>query len=350
MKLASNQLTTREYHEIPQWDAFVHAHPQGTVLHTTCMIHCEKNTRLHYPYAHGAFDSEDNLCAILVAVRVATMSGFPSSWTSRSIQYAEPIYLNTPAGLAGVCELLKQHDEYMRMRTLFAEVRPIHEVNQTVCPLLENDYRRIGYLNYELKLDKEESELFSLVGQKCRNNVRCAQRKGVFVEEVDPVQSIDVVYKLLSESYAHSKIPMVDRTLFQAASINFCRSQLRIIVAKYQNMPVAVGCFLIFKNRVLCWYAGTKRIVGVPAMSLIFWEAIRRFSLEGYGIFDFAGAGWQGENYGPGHFKAKFGGLKTNYGRYRKIYAPWMMKAASCVYEKLRVYISPSMKFDPHTN
>jgi lipid II:glycine glycyltransferase (peptidoglycan interpeptide bridge formation enzyme) len=76
-------------------------------------------------------------------------------------------------------------------------------------------------------------------------------------------------------------------------------------------------------------------------MSAIFWEAIRLFSHQGIELLDFAGGGWEGEQYGPGRFKAKFGGQQTNFGRYRKIYAPWTMKAAESVYEKVRDFIAP---------
>jgi lipid II:glycine glycyltransferase (peptidoglycan interpeptide bridge formation enzyme) len=150
-----------------------------------------------------------------------------------------------------------------------------------------------------------------------------------------------VIHSLLAESYAHAKIPLVDRSLFQSAATNFCRSRLRVMVAKYMDSPVAVGCFLLYKKRVVCWYAGTKRIPGIPATSQIFWEAIRQFSQEGFEVFDFAGGGWEGEAYGPGRFKAKFGGEQTNYGRYRKIYAPRMMKAAESVYSRIRDFYAP---------
>ncbi len=71
-------------------------------------------------------------------------------------------------------------------------------------------------------------------------------------------------------------------------------------------------------------------------MALVFWEAIKQFSNEGYSVFDLAGAGWEGEQYGPGKFKSKFGGKETNFGRYRKVYSPWKLIAANTAYKLIR--------------
>ena len=346
MKLEQSKLTIRKYNEIPDWDAFVEAHPHGTILHTTDMIRCEECTKRHIPHAFGVLDSNENLCALLVAVRVSMLTGVPSTLTSRSIFYAEPICLDTPEGHAGYNVLLRHHDQCMCKTTLFAEMRLVHEVSGFHSQLIENGYQRRGYLNYELNLAGSEVELFSAIGQKSRNNVRCANRKGVRVDEVDPADCVELIYSLISESYAHSKVPMVDSTLFQSAASILSRSQFRVMTAIYNETPIALVCFLTFKKRVICWYAGTKRLPGVPAVSRVFWEAIRQFAREGFEIFDFAGGGWEGEEYGPGRFKSKFGGQQSNYGRYRKIYAPWKLKTAQSVYETVREYIAPKSQLD----
>lgn len=334
----------RNYCNIPDWDHFVRTHRNGSIHHTTQMIRCEERTKLHQPFAYGALDAEGCLSAIIVAVRVSTFAGLPSQVTSRSIFYAEPICVEGQKGRDAVEELLEKHDEYMSSRALFAEVRPINEVADSEVPLSEVGYQRLGYLNYELSLEGSEADLFDRVGPKVRNNVRSATRQGVTVEQVEPSEHVNLVYELLEYSYARSRTPMVDRSHFEAASRAFAPDQLKVLIARQGDRAISVGCFLSFKDRITCWYAGTRRIPGLPAMSLVFWEAIRQFASDGYKVFDFAGAGWQGESYGPGKFKRKFGGLQTNYGRYRKVYAPWMMLAAQSVYKNFRGYMSPKVR------
>jgi serine/alanine adding enzyme len=341
LQLDTSLMHIRDFAQIPEWDSFVEAHPKGSILHTTNMIRCEQATKLHFPYAKGAIDAAGNLCALLVAVRIALFGSVGRKLTSRSIFFAEPIYLPTEAGLRGCSELIKQHDDFMSNKALFAEVRPLHASYPE--DLLQNSgYKKQGYLNYELDIAYAEQELFSRLTSKCRNNLRNAHRKGVTIEQVDANHCIEEVYGLISNSYARSKVPLVDRSFFESAFRMLGENQLCVLMAKYQGVNVATGCFLAYKDRVICWYTGTLRLPGINATSSIFWEAIRKYSQAGYSLFDFAGAGWQGQQYGPGKFKAKFGGAQTNHGRYRKVYSPWMMKAAESVYQRFREFISPN--------
>ncbi|MBX3421917.1 MAG: GNAT family N-acetyltransferase [Pirellulaceae bacterium] len=334
-------LTIRDYREIPEWDEFVRRHPKGSALHTGAMIRSHEATKKHIPYAIGALDSTGKLCALLVAVRVTTGAHAASTMATRSIQFAEPIYLEEANGHLGVRLLIAQHDAYMASRALFAEVRPLFDVSAGQDPLVDCGYQKLGYVNYELPLCSCEDELFRRLGGKRRNNVRSAQRKGVEVREQNTPQGIAEFYALVCASYARSKLPVVDCSLFEAASKEFLAQHWRIYTAYFEGRAVSSGCFLAFKNRVICWYAGTLRIPGVPAMSCLFWHAMRTFAAEGYEVFDLAGGGWEGESYGPGQFKSKFGGQQTNFGRYRKVYSPWKMKVANAIYQRVRDFLAP---------
>lgn len=329
-------IAIEDFTNIADWDSFVLSHPRGSIFHTTAMVRAENSTKLHRPYAMGATTPDGNLCAILVAVRVSTIQIIASAMASRSIMYAEPIYLDNEFGRAGVRKLIAIHDQEMRRNTLFCEVRPNFSSPGLTNPLSDCQYRRLGYINYELAIDQPENVLFRGLSDKRRNNIRSAVRKGVAVEEVDLCKGLNEFYDLLATTYRRSRIPLADASLFRSVAVELRQPYVRLLIAYYDGVPVSAGCFLAFKDRVTCWYAGTKRIPGVQSMTLVFWEAIRRYAKEGYSVFDFAGAGWEGENYGPGRFKSKFGGERTNHGRYRKIYAPWKMKAANAAYHVLR--------------
>lgn len=345
--MSSPTLFIRHYSEIPEWDAYVNAHPKGTVLHCKAMIRCKEATKNHVPFAFGAIDTTGNLCALLVSVRVTTSIAVVAPMASRAIMYAEPIFDESPTGRLGVRELVRKHDQYMAKRTLFAEVRPLFEDGSTSQSLFDSGYQRAGYLNYEIALALDSTEMFSRLGPKRRNNVRAAGRKGVQVQQLPACEGVKVLYDLICASYARSQVPVVDRSLFDAAATQFGDAQMRVLTAFYQQRPVASGCFLAYKDRVICWYAGTQRIAGVPAMTSVFWEAMRIYGEEGYRVFDFAGGGWEGTDYGPGKFKEKFNGTVTNYGRYRKIYSPWKLRVATTVYNHMRNWIAPKSGTKP---
>ena len=329
------------FDQVAGWDSFVDRHPKGTIFHCTAMIRTMAKTKRHQPFAYAAVNKNGEICSMLVAVKVSTLGKWADAFAARSIFYAEPIYIDGAEGLAGMRLLLIKHDTYMRQRTLFAEVRPFYSPPAIDDPLVEQKYGFLGYLNYELDLGKFEEKLFSDLDAKCRNNIRTTMRRGLTVREANPSSELSSFYALVAESYSKSKVPLADRSLFEAAIREMPSPICRLFFADYQNKVAAAACFLAYKKRVVYWYAGAKRIPGIAAMSCLLWEAITKYSMEGYEVFDFAGAGWEGESYGPGRFKAKFGGVQTNYGRYRRIYAPWKLQCASSVYQALRGWLSP---------
>lgn len=332
------------FDRLPAWDTFVGNHPKGTIFHTASMIRAMKTTKRHCPFAHAAVDQDGNLCAMLVAVKVSTLGRCFDPISARSIFYAEPIYLETSLGRRGMEQLLQLHDKHMRRRTLFAEVRPFFEPPAELDLLKAEKYELIGYLNYELKLNQPEEQLFAGLDSKCRNNIRSTMRRGLNVREVEPLSEIDRFYAVVSESYRGSKVPLADRSLFESVFREMPSPSCRLFIAEYEGRMAAAACFLAYKGRVVYWYAGSKRIKGIAATAMILWEVIMKYSLEGYEVFDFSGAGWEGEDYGPGKFKSKFGGDLTNFGRYRKVYAPLKLRLASSAYQFVRGWISPTSK------
>ena len=281
---------------------------------------------------------------MLVAVKVSTLAGWFDRIAARSIFYAEPIYLETPTGHQGIEQLLQHHDRHMRRRTLVAEVRPFFEPPSDQDPLKAERYELIGYLNYELPLSQPEEQLFAGLDSKCRNNIRSTMRRGVTVREVEPLSEIDRFYEVVSESYSGSKVPLADRSLFESVFRELTSPACRLFIAEFEGKVAAAACFLAYKGRVVYWFAGAKRIRGIAAMALLLWEVIVKYSREGYEVLDFAGAGWEGEDYGPGKFKSKFGGNLTNFGRYRKVYSPWKLRFASSAYQIMRGWISPTSR------
>ena len=340
MKNAS--LSIVPFDQLPEWDSFVESHSKGTIFHTSALIRTMRTTKRHSPFAHAAVDENGTICAMLVAVKVSTLGKWLDSISARSIFYAEPIYVETSIGHQGIEKLLKHHDNYMRRRTLFAEVRPFFEPPTEENPLITEKYALIGYLNYELELNRPEEQLFAGLDSKCRNNIRSTMRLGLTVCEVEPTNEIDRFYAVVSESFRGSKVPLADRSLFESAFREMTSPLCRLFIVEYEGEVAAAACFLAYKGRVVYWYAGAKRIKGVAAMAMLLWEAMTKYSKEGYKVFDFAGAGWEGEEYGPGKFKAKFGGVLTNFGRYRKVYSPWKLRFATSAYQIVRGWISPT--------
>lgn len=338
-----NSLRFKSYSDCPQWDRFVESHPQGTLFHTQRMIRAYETTHLYSPLALAALDQHDNILALFAATRVGLVGNWAKQFTDRSIHFAEPLFTDTPAGRTALNELMRIHDHEFRRTTLFTEIRPISLNLGNESLLTEIGYELKGYNNYELDLQQSTDKIWEGFTGNCRRNIKRAERRGVTIEVVDPYTNIPAFYSILKESYANSKIPLVDISHFYSVFRELDFANIHMTFARLNGEVIAASCFLNDCHRVYYWYAGTKRVPGISAMASIVWDAIKHYHQMGPRIFDFCGAGWEGESYGPGRFKSHFGGKLTNYGRYRKVYSQWRYKLADAAYSAVRGILAPRL-------
>lgn len=329
------------YLDCPQWDSFVHEHPAGTLFHSRAMIRAHATTHLYSPLALAAIDSQGKILALFAATRVGLISEWSNRFTSRSIHFAEPLFVDTPEGYAAILELMRIHDEASRRTALFTEVRPIKPHPHQSKMWKNIGYELKGYHNYELNLQQAPADIWKGFTGTCRRNINRAERRGVTLEVVDPYTHVPAFYSILKESYANSRIPLVDISHFYSVFREMEIERIRMVFAKLDNQVIAASCFLTDAERVYYWFAGTKRVPGISAMASIVWDALKHYAQTDKKIFDFCGAGWEGEDYGPGRFKAHFGGTLTNHGRYRKVHSQWRYKLADAAYSAVRGILAP---------
>lgn len=329
--------------DTPGVDDFVLAHPKGSVFHTRAMCRAFAAAPENKVYATVARDDTGAIRALLAAVRVATVRGCPGRFASRSIMYAEPICTDDEDGREALAELLRRHNSIMSQCTLFAEVRPLFLPGREQEVLESQEYRRLGYNNYELSLATSVEELWNQLKAKCRSGIRSSEKKGLAIRQGDFNTDLDVFYSLLEQSYGRSKVPLADKALFVAVDRELPPEQLRLTIAECGGEPIASVCHLIFGGRMYSWYAGIVRTKGVAANTCLVWDAIQWGVKHGQKIYDFGGAGWVGEYYGPGRFKSQFGGTLVSYDRYRRVYARWALRLAETTYDRTRRFLAPSV-------
>ncbi|TWU35820.1 FemAB family protein [Novipirellula aureliae] len=345
----------QSFDQTEDWDAFVAAHPKGSIFHTAAMCRTMQATKGYEVLAIAACVGDGDVQAILVAIRISTIRSL-GRLAARSIMFAEPICSDDEIGEKCLNRLLEHHDRCVAQRTLFSEVRPVfhcgpnrYERDECVSEtsafrqgerehavMISRGYERLGYNNYVVDLTRPENELWNNINAKCRRDILRSERRGVTLRDGNLIDDLGVLYGHLQQSHSRSHVPLVDRSLFVAAARELPTKQVSLCIAEYQGAPIASVCNLIFKGRVFCWYAGIIRTPGIAANSMLNWDAIRRGAADGHSILDFAGAGWKGEAYGPGKFKSRFGGRLVEYGRYRRIHSKPAMKAAETVYRYAR--------------
>jgi CelD/BcsL family acetyltransferase involved in cellulose biosynthesis len=295
------------------------------------MIRVFGSTPGHVPFAVAATNAEGRIVALLVSIQVKTLRSL-ASLSSRSIQFTEPLCDDTDEGRRALTELLCHHDEVMRTQTLFCEVRTLSAPGAEQEPLLRNGYAHQEYLNYLVDVRYSEEELWKRVDKKMRQKIKSSFRKGIVVGDDNSSEGVKRLHDLLQHSYARAGVPFADRQLFEASLAYLPKGVVRIRTAFDGDMPVASAIALVYRGRVFSWYGGTKRLRARSPFACIVWEDIRWGSQTGQTYYDFGGAGWPDEEYGPRRFKASFGGEEVRFGRYRATYSPVRLKLAEFAY------------------
>ena len=319
----------------PGWDEYVLSHPKGSIFHTQAMIEAYGLTRGVTPIAHAATDNAGRIVAILVGYHVNTIVGF-GSYASRLLQFAEPLCDATPLGTAMLGRLIDLHDQKMHPHALLSEVRSIQAPGPEKGVLVTRGYQYNDYLNYLIDTRRSRDELWNNIRPRLRQKIRSSRRKGVEVRTDTSLEGVKRLHRMLRYSYARARVPLLGEDLFENALEKLPAGAFRIRTAFRGDEPVASVCSLLFKDRLISWYGGTKRIRGISPFACIVWDDIAFGHEQGFATYDFGGAGHPGANYGPRRFKASFGGDEVQHGRYTLTYSQWRLRLAFLCYSVSR--------------
>ncbi|NTU72928.1 peptidoglycan bridge formation glycyltransferase FemA/FemB family protein [Candidatus Roizmanbacteria bacterium] len=142
-----------------------------------------------------------------------------------------------------------------------------------------------------LDISKPEEVLLNEMKPKTRYNIRLAQKKGVTVRE----ESNEVGFKIFSKLYfdtchrqkyfGHS--PHYHQVVWEAMKEGIAH----IVIAYYQNTPLAAYELFYFDNKLYYPYGGTStEYRNLMGANLIMWEAIRLGKSLGATVFDMWGS------------------------------------------------------------
>ena len=330
------------------WNEYVNKHPKGSVFHTREMFRVFEDTPSHTPMWIGARDSNGEIIAILCAVKVDTISGVLSRFASRSIMFAEPICDDTDEGILALSKLIEFHDRQWNKETLFTEVRPMHEPNAEVVALESSQYRQLSYCNYINDLSDGHHVLASKI-KKTMRKIRTAKRRGLIIDGENLEELIPRAYQQIQASYSRSRVPVAPIEILSAAVRHLPVGTLQVRVGHVNGVDVAASVGLVFKNRYFAWFNGTIRPKGIAAVAALVWDEIETACRLGLTEYDFGGAGWPEQEFGPREFKSRFGGNQVNHFRYRKIGSRIKMALAEKGYGILRRFLSSQNKENDFT-
>jgi lipid II:glycine glycyltransferase (peptidoglycan interpeptide bridge formation enzyme) len=225
----------------------------------------------------------------------------------------------------------------MRGRVLFTEIRANHSPLSERNVLAAHGYEFLDYLNYVIDLTPDPEQLLKNLSKSCRKQVRKCGKAGVRIEVTSSHDAIDKMYKLVQFSYERSRVPLASVQLFHNALDAFGPEVAEVRLARLDGDVVSAGIVLKSHDVMYAWYGGSLRVTGLAPFAALTWHEIESGCREGLRLYDFGGAGWPNEEYGPRDFKSKFGGDLVHHGRYRRINSKLKLRAAKTAYETVRV-------------
>jgi len=164
-----------------------------------------------------------------------------------------------------------------------------------------------------LNLTKLEDELLKNMKSKTRYNIRLAQKKGVVVKEMSNSQGFEIFAKLYFETCKRQKYFGHTQTYHKIIWNTLKNNIAHILIAFYNNIPLAAYELFYFKNKFYYTYGGTSdEYRNLMASNLLMWEAIKLGKNLGAREFDMWGS--LPPNYDQKNSWAGFTRFKEGYG------------------------------------
>jgi hypothetical protein len=321
------------------WKQFVGNHPSGNIFHTPEMFQVFARAAGHRPEVWAVVEDGSGILALIAPVHVTLMNGLMRRITTRSVAYGSVLYQDSPRGREAIRLLLESYSTDAKGRSLFTEFRNLSDL-AGLQPLLKAcGYVYEDHLNYLIDLDRPPDQVLQSIGRRTRKKIRKGLRDGrLRVSEVTHQADLAHWYAILRKSCENARVPLADRSLFQAAfEVLYPRGLAKFLLAKVRDVTVACSVELPYKDTIYGWYGGSDRAYSeyLPNEMLI-WHILEWGARHGYHTYDFGGAGKPGEEYGVRNFKAKFGGRLVNFGRNTIGHAPLLAKISRLGYSVYR--------------
>ncbi len=323
------------------WRDFVGANQAGNVFHTPEMFQVFAQAQGHEPALWAAVNHSGRPLALMLPVQVTLLGGPLRRFTTRAIAYGSVLCAPGPQGTAALALLLQAYKGETRHSVLFTELRNLSDSNDLQSVMLENGFIYKEHLNYLVDLNRPPEAILQGIGSRTRKNLRRALRRGeIIVEEVERREGVAVCYDLLQRTYAAARVPLADRSLFEAAfDILHPRGMIKFLLARIGDSYAAGSVELIYKDTIYGWYGGMERAYSRHSPNeLLLWHIFHWGAENGFKVYDFGGAGEPDEEYGVRDFKAKFGGELVYFGRNTYVHTP-LMRLSQWAYAAYRRFL-----------
>jgi lipid II:glycine glycyltransferase (peptidoglycan interpeptide bridge formation enzyme) len=317
------------------WRRFVEEQPRGNVFHTPEMFQAFAHTKGYRPELWAVVDDASRPLALMIPVEI-TLLGGPLHWvTTRAVAHGSVLCAPGEVGQQALSLLLQAYKRGVGKNVLFTELRNLADMSDLHPLLNASGFLFEEHMDFLIDLSQTPAQVLQSIGPRTRKKIRRGLRDGIVrVSAVAERGDLGRWYEILDRTYRRAQVPLVDRSLFEAAFDHLApKNMARFLLAEINGRPAACSLELPYKTTIYGWYGGSDRQFSkFYPNEMLNWHIMEWGIQNGYTVYDFGGAGKPDEEYGVRDFKAKFGGQLVHWGRYVCVHAPLRLKLSKLAF------------------
>lgn len=321
------------------WRTFVDDHPLGNIFHTPEMYQVLAGTKGYKPTLWATIANDGQVLALFTPVNITLFGGPLRHVTTRAVAYGSVLAPPGPEGDEALCTLLQAYNRNVDQSVMFTELRNLSNLDAMQSTLAQCGFEYEEHINYLIDLEAPEDDILRNIKKRTRSYIRRADRsEELAVRPASTPDELAASYELLCKTYENAQVPLADYSLFQAIYDVLVPLGLARFTLVYRNeTPIATSIDLLYKDVIYYWYGGMDREYSSHHPNeYLRWQILRWGKKNGYGLFDFGGAGHPDEEYSVRDFKAKFGGELVSHGRNTFVHRPHLLRLSALAYDVYR--------------
>ncbi|MDO4826820.1 MAG: GNAT family N-acetyltransferase [Bacteroidia bacterium] len=219
-------------------------------------------------------------------------------------------------------ELLITCRKGLKVKAIYVETRNFEDYSTYKTLFEECGFKYVPHLNFHIDTSSMEV-VESNMGKSRKRDIRVSFRDGASVVDDPSDEQVVEFYAVLEQLYrTRVKTPLYPLSFFQYLAK---QDYARFLLVEYGGHIVGgTVCVCLPEYAVYEWFACGEDGVhkNIFPSTVATYSGIKYAAENGYGHFDMMGAGSPDKGYGVRDFKAKFGGVLVEHGRFRNVLNP----------------------------
>lgn len=308
-----------------EWGALVAASTTGTWFQSPEAYEFYASMpELFEPLAVG-LENEGELRAVCVGYVTVEKSAIKQMMTRRAIIVGGPALADDCTD-EEVVELMSAVRRQLQAQAIYVETRNYNDYSRWKDAFVKAGFEYVPHLNFHVDTSSMEIADANL-GKSRKRDIRTTIREGVTIIEHPTDEQVCEYYKVLDNLYRTKvKTPLFPLSFFLALSKH---KDGRLLLMEYQGRIIGGTVCVEQANKcVYEWFVCGEDGVypHVFPSSYATYAGIKYAAEHGCPRFDMMGAGTPDEAYGVRDFKARFGGVEVEHGRFLCVTKPLLYK------------------------